>query len=241
MLASGNINPTLIVIVILVALMAMTVHEYAHARMATWWGDDTPRLLGRLTLNPAVHINWMGFLMFVLVGFGILGSVPINVRRMRDPRWGSFWTSFAGPLSNLALAVAFALIYRVLVLMDISFLSGGLLSILVTFIYYSILFNLLLFAFNLLPFFPIDGWHMMLALLPGDWLARHQVPPFIAQNMRPIARFLQEPAFQWQRWAQLSQIVLLFLVFLSLARIGINPLNTLIWGPVSFLLGILVG
>ncbi len=236
MLMSGRIDPVVISIIIVVALIAMTVHEFAHAWMANWWGDDTAKSMGRMTLNPVANINWVGFFMFVFLGFGILGSVPVQTRKMRNPRWGSFWTSFAGPLSNLILAFAFAIVYRIMLGMDIS--STGFAYNLVLFTFYSVYMNLLLFAFNLLPFFPIDGWHMVLALLPARWLDRQQVPDAIRKNVHPLSMFLQQPAYKWEQWAQASQIVLMILVFISFANLPINPLSWLISAPIDFFVSI---
>lgn len=255
MLLFNNFSIETILAVFIVLFFSMGFHEYGHALMANWWGDDTPRLQGRLTPNPVVHINWMGFLMFAIIGFGILGSVPVNTRKMRDPRWGSFWTSFAGPLMNLAIAVLCALVLRlafpptaVPIGLSLMFGVGGnagefmgfisdFLALLLT---VGVYFNVLLFVFNLLPFFPIDGWHMVLALLPGHWLRREQVPAAIRQNAFPISRFLQEPAYQWHRWAQLSQMVLFICILLSFTRI-INPLGFLIGRPTSTILQVLLG
>lgn len=255
LLLFNNFSLEVVFAVFLVLFFSMGLHEYGHALMADWWGDDTPRIYGRLTPNPVVHINWVGFLMFAIIGFGILGSVPVNPRRMRDPRWGSFWTSFAGPLMNLGLALACAVVLRVVfpqnaALVGLNFMFGGRLNVgdflgflpdlIILILTVGIYFNTLLFVFNLLPFFPIDGWHILFALLPAAWLRREQVPDFIRQYMPPISRFLQEPAYQWQRWAQLSQFVLLALILLSFMRV-FNPLGALIGQPTGAILRFLIG
>ena len=103
-----NLHPITIIINLVVLGAAMTVHEFAHNFVAWKMGDEVPKLQGRLTLNPLVHINWIGWLMFAIIGFGILGSAPISPQRMRDPRKGFLAAVAAGPLSNLALAVVFA-------------------------------------------------------------------------------------------------------------------------------------
>ncbi len=255
MLLFNNFSLETVLAVFIVLFFSMGLHEYGHALMATWWGDDTPRMMGRLTPNPLVHANWVGLLMFAIIGFGILGSVPVNARRMRDPRWGSFWTSFAGPLMNLGIAAACALVLRMVfppnaALAGLGLMFGGRVSVgdflgylpdlVILLLTVGIYFNVLLFVFNLLPFFPIDGWHMVLALLPGYWLSREQVPAYIRQNLFPISRLLQEPAYQWQRWAQLSQMVLFFLILLSFTRI-LNPLGALIGQPTGAILRFLIG
>lgn len=257
MLLFNNFTVEAMLAVLIVLLFSMSFHEFAHAYAADYWGDDTPRRMGRLTLNPMVHINWVGFLMFAFIGFGILGSVPVNVARMRNPRWGSFWTSLAGPLSNLAIAIVAAVLLRVFfsneaVTVGLSLLFGfGRIGVgefmgyipdfIVLFLTVAVYFNVLLFVFNLLPFFPIDGWHITLALLPGTWLSREQVPLFIRNYLRPISLFLQKPAFKWRDWAQASQIVLLVLIMISFLRIGFNPLSFLISQPTSRILQTLLG
>lgn len=153
----------------LAALVGMTVHEFAHNYVAFLMGDPTPADSGRLTLNPAVHIYMPGFLMFVVIGFGILGTAPINPYRMRNPRWGYLAAVAAGPLSNLLLAVVTALIMHLaglqhgfqFQLSPIAFNLHIILSMMV-------LFNVLMFIFNLLPLYPIDGWRIVYTLLPPD-------------------------------------------------------------------------
>ena len=99
-----------IIAVALAALVGMTVHEFAHCYVADRNGDPTPRSMGRITLNPLVHINWLGWAMWALVGFGILGSAPIEPRNLT--RRGYLAAVAAGPISNLLLALVFALPFR---------------------------------------------------------------------------------------------------------------------------------
>jgi len=237
----GNPDPNFIIANLIVLLVAMTLHEFAHNYVGHLMGDPVPKQQGRLTLNPFVHINWLGWLMFAVIGFGILGSAPISPTRMRNPRWGYFYAVAAGPFSNLALAVLFGLIIRILGVETLLALPA-----LVFWILWGMVFwNVLLFVFNLLPFFPLDGWHMLLSILPGDGLQRHQVPVFVQENVRPLSRFLQEPAFQWQRWQQLSYYVFLALIFISIAgsivRLPFDPLGTLISQPTFSLTSMLIG
>ena len=238
MLQSGQINLPMILAVVIVLFFSMGFHEYAHCLMATWWGDPTPREMGRLTPNPLVHIYWPGFLMFLVIGFGILGMAPVNPRRMRDPRWGSFWTSAAGPLTNLLFAIVAAIIFH--------FAGPSLFqtsSPMVEFIFYLLIYaisiNVLLFVFNLLPFFPLDGWRMVLALLPGRFMDKSQISAGIRKNAKPLSDFLQSPAFKWQEWAQASQFVLIAIIVISLLAnrlaLPFDPLNILISRPVAII------
>jgi Zn-dependent protease len=153
----------------LVLLIAMTVHEFAHNYVGWRMGDPVPQREGRLTLNPLVHIYWPGWIMWVLVGFGILGSAPISEYRMRDRRWGYFWAVLAGPLSNLLLATFTALLYRFnLWEFDGSFSARQVIPDLNQFMTRFFFLNLSLFLFNLLPIYPLDGWHILRKLVPRD-------------------------------------------------------------------------
>lgn len=160
----GSFPPEIIIAIILGlligALTGMTVHEFAHNYVAHLAGDPTPASQGRLTLNPSVHINWTGFLMFVLIGFGILGQAPISAYRMRNPRLGYLAAVAAGPVSNLLLAVVYALVFRIF--------NPPVFSVFWQFMYIMITMNVLLFVFNLLPLAPLDGWHIVYSLLPPD-------------------------------------------------------------------------
>ena len=198
---------------LLVLGVGMTVHEFAHCLIADRMGDDTPRRLGRLTLNPLVHVNWVGWLMFALIGFGILGSAPINARRMHNPRWGYLAAVAAGPLANLALALLFALLAGILGAAQLFALPQVLRALILMMVYW----NLLLAVFNLLPLYPLDGWQIVLAALPPA------------------------PAYEWQRHAQTSQYVFFGLIILSFILPNLNLLGALIGEPVDWLARNLLG
>lgn len=232
MLLLGNLSPEYLISVGIVLLFGMGWHEYAHALMANYWGDPTPRNAGRLTPNPLVHINWIGWLMFVVIGFGILGSVPVNPNKMRDVRWGPFWTALAGPLANLVMAVLFGILFRL-------FVGPSTPGFIQTFLFVGVFYNVLLFFFNLLPFFPMDGWTVVGNLLPTRGVSRKSIPAAIRQNVRPLADFMEQPAIYWHRWSQYSTYVLFGLIILSFALPQLNILGALISQPtitVSFML-----
>lgn len=212
-----NLTPELLIANLIAVGLGMTIHEFAHNYVGWKMGDPHPAQAGRLTLNPLVHINWIGWLMFAVIGFGILGSAPISPYRMprENRRWRWLAAVGAGPVSNLLLATVFAIILRILGI-DLRFGISNILELILVQIVY---WNVLLFIFNLIPLFPIDGWHIVYALLPPDL------------------------ASQWERHAQTTQIVFFGLILLSFLNIpGIpNILGLLIGQPTQRILGLLLG
>jgi Zn-dependent protease len=199
----------------LVLLIAMTVHEFAHNYVGYKMGDPTPRDLGRLTLNPFVHINWFGWLMWVVVGFGILGSAPISEYRMRDRRWGYLAAVAAGPLSNLALAIISSIPFWLGLQPDFPG-SGAFIPTLPQLLTVMVYLNLLLFLFNLLPFFPFDGWHILRKLLPPDL------------------------AYTLEKYQRESMYIFFGLILLSFLSPSLNFMSRIVGPPLSFLFRLLV-
>ncbi len=211
----GDISLEGILGVLLAVGLGMTVHEFSHNFVAHLMGDPLPAQQGRLTLNPLVHINWLGWLMFALLGFGILGSAPISAQRMRSPRYGYLAAVAAGPLSNLLLALLFGLLFQI---MRPLFLSGTLPIMVARVLQTVVFFNVLLCLFNLLPLFPLDGWHIVYALL--------------------------SPQLAWSwgspRWRQYSQYAFFAMLLLSFSGI-FNLFGLLISGPTFRLTRLLLG
>lgn len=162
-----NLSPHDLICRLITLVIALTVHEFAHAFTADRFGDMTPRNAGQLTLNPLKHLDVFGSLMVLLTGYGWAKPTPINpaALRMRS-RWAVIWVSLAGPLSNLALAVLAAIPIR-LKLVQLT-LSGNFWPSAGEFVYIFFYINLLLAVFNLLPFPPLDGEKVLSELLPGE-------------------------------------------------------------------------
>jgi Zn-dependent protease len=157
-----------LVIMVLLLLICFPVHEFSHALVATNLGDDTARLMGRITLNPLAHLDPYGSILFLLFGFGWAKPVPVNPYRLNgNPRTSMALVALAGPASNVLLAIAFAILYRAaeaaFVLPD-STVGNIVLFALQT----AVFLNLILALFNLIPIPPLDGSRVLAALLPNQ-------------------------------------------------------------------------
>ena len=133
-------------------MFALSFHEFAHAWMASKCGDNTAARMGRLTLNPMAHLDVMGSLMILFVGFGWAKPVPVDSRNLRDPRKDMMKVAAAGPLSNLLLAMLAGMALRLLG--GINFLLDTNFPVL---IFYFTQINIALAVFNLIPVSPLDG------------------------------------------------------------------------------------
>jgi Zn-dependent protease len=182
-----------------VALLAgITFHEFSHAFTADALGDRLPRSQGRVTLNPAAHIDPMGALFFVLAGFGWGRPVLVNVWALRPGRIGGTIVAAAGPIANLVLATATAVVYRALALGGL--LDGGLADEILR---ATVFYNVVLALFNLLPIPPLDGFNAVKGV----------VPPRQANVL--------------DRYAPLGMAVLLVLFFIGTTTPGGGPLGLL--------------
>ncbi len=205
-------------------LLAITVHEVAHGYAAYRKGDHTARLMGRLTLNPIKHIDPIGTVLFPLmlamsgsgVIFGWAKPVPVNAYNFRSPRKDMVQVSFAGPFSNLLLAMAFALFLRILLWVpgpDVLWQSkvlgplAGMLAI-------GIKISLYLGVFNLLPIHPLDGSHILEGLLPT------------------------EKAVAYSKLAPYGWMILIALLFTGILHRIIGPFYTLLYIFVATIFGL---
>ena len=161
-----------------VLLFSVIIHEFAHGWMAEKCGDDTARIMGRLTLNPIPHIDLFGTiilpaicLMSHLPVFGWAKPVPVNPYRLNDPRRDMVWVSLAGPLSNFALAVAAAFIMWLLRSFDL--FPAGITAALYQVMQLTLVINVILPVFNLFPVPPLDGSKVVMGILPAELSCRY--------------------------------------------------------------------
>lgn len=174
-LITGNIREFLISVLLSlpIVFLALSVHETAHGYVAYKLGDPTARNLGRLTLNPIKHIDPIGFICMVLCGYGWAKPVPVNTRYFKKPKRDMALTGLAGPLSNLILAIIFALLYRVEYMAFDLFpptteLMVNIYYFLEIFLILGINLNITLAVFNLIPCPPFDGSRIFLVFLPTN-------------------------------------------------------------------------
>ncbi|GGJ19449.1 site-2 protease family protein [Deinococcus roseus] len=189
------------IIVVAAILMSFIIHEWGHAYAAVLVGDQTPRFDGRLTLNPAKHIDPFGFLLILLVGFGWAKPVITNPSRYKY-KWGDLLVSSAGIIMNLILAIVSLLLYRIFS----NVLDGGVVLSTLQEVCSTVAFmNVGLAVFNALPIPPLDGSHILLNLLP--------------RNMQ----------FQWRQamYSSNNSFLLLIALMINYYLLG-NPLGKLI-------------
>ena len=175
-------------------LIAMVVHEYAHAQVAVWLGDFTPRLMGRLTLNPKAHIDPIGMLMLFLVHFGWAKPVQINPRNFKNPQRDDILVSLAGPFANFFTAFLAMAVYMILIRVGAPVTDG--VQVVFKMI---ILYNLGFGVFNLIPLPPLDGSHVLMQILPRDMayklaeLERYSFLILIVLLMTPVLSMILIP------------------------------------------------
>jgi Zn-dependent protease len=150
-------NPQFFVLVAVALIFSISIHEFSHAFAANALGDPTAKNMGRLTINPKAHLDPIGTLFLLFVGFGWGRPVPFNPMNLKNPKKDSALISLAGPISNLILATLLSLVLR--------FVPVG--ELISTFLYTAILYNLMLGFFNLIPLGPLDGNKIMFGILPN--------------------------------------------------------------------------
>ena len=161
-------------------LFVLVPHEFAHAAVAVANGDPTPKLNGRLSLNPLRHFDPLGFVMCALVGFGWARPVPINSANFKNYKVGLFTTAIAGVVTNYIIAFIFYPLYLLSYIYVGMTTAGGL--FLTTFLWLVFSYNLSIAVFNLLPLFPLDGFRVVESLT-RPW---NKVRQFLGKYGQPI-------------------------------------------------------
>jgi Zn-dependent protease len=174
----GGLDLTQLFVAFAILIVSLTVHEAAHAWAADQLGDPTARLLGRLSLNPAVHIDPIGTIVFpllaLLTGVPLIGwakPVPVDLRHLRHPRRDFAIVALAGPVSNLLLAVAGAIALSIFTDEGPGFAALG-------FVQAFVIINVLLAVFNMIPVPPLDGGNVLIGILPEPMAA-------VIERLRP--------------------------------------------------------
>ncbi len=178
-------NPLVFVLSLFALIVSVTIHEFSHALAADKLGDPTPRLQGRLTLNPLKHLDPLGTVMILLIGFGWGKPVTFDPFNLQNPRKDAALISIAGPVSNFILALILSILLRLFIFLHINFLI-----IIGFFIFVPIIkLSVLLGIFNLIPIHPLDGFKVVGGILP------------------------REQADEWYSLQKYGMIILLFLIF----------------------------
>jgi Zn-dependent protease len=142
-------------------ILGLTVHEYCHALVAHWCGDNTSKEQGRVSLNPMKHIDPYGFIMLLIAGFGWAKPVQFNEQNLRNPKTDIIKIALAGPLSNAFMAMILSLVLALIAPLLVSGYNN-VTSTTIEIVFYAIYINWGLFVFNLIPLPPLDGSHLLL-------------------------------------------------------------------------------
>lgn len=203
---------------IIALIVAITIHEFSHAYLADRLGDPTPRLQGRLTLNPLAHLDLLGTIMLLIARFGWGKPVVFDPFNLRHPRRDAAIISLAGPVSNLILATLCSLLLQILFSARLILLSNSLISVfvylLIGLLKPVIVLNVVLAVFNLVPIHPLDGFKIVGGILPAD------------------------RAREWYQLEPYGMIFLLFLIFPIFG--GASPISQLISPIINFILSLLL-
>lgn len=203
-------DPITLIVSFLALVVAITIHEFSHAWMADHLGDPTPRLQGRLTLNPLAHLDPIGTIMILLVRFGWGKPVQFDPFNLQNPRRDAALISIAGPISNIVCAIVASILFRIILPLQIpvfghtSPIAALSVSFFLSFLQLLILINVILAVFNLIPIHPLDGFKI--------------VGGFLSQN-------------QAKEWYSLERYGIWFLLLLLLPIFGSEPPISRILSP----------
>lgn len=210
-------NPLSFLFWLIALIVGITVHEFAHAWAAERLGDPTPRLMGRLTLNPLAHLDPLGTLMLLIARFGWGKPVVFDPFNLRHPRRDAAFISLAGPTANLLLTLVASLLLNLLFHYKLILIGNawvGLASVFLTELLKTVIvLNVILAVFNLIPIHPLDGFKIVGGLLPEKYA---------------------------KQWAELQPYGLIFLIFLIFPFFGSSPISKIISPIINFLLRLLL-
>jgi len=196
-----------------VILLALTMHEFAHAFVAYLRGDGTAKAMGRMTLNPIPHIDILGLICIIFTPFGWAKPVPINPANFKNPKMDEIYVSLAGVTANLLQALFFGLIIRLTDFM----VFGNYAEIVHTLVLMSVVINCGLAIFNLIPVPPLDGSHVLKELLPVNLAAK-----YVMLFANPMAGFMVLIALLLLLNSGLSVILTVPIVFLVKIFSGVS-------------------
>ena len=199
-------SPILFIMLALSLIFSITIHEFAHAYVANKLGDPTAKALGRVTLNPLAHMDPIGTLLLIFVGFGWGKPVPFDVTFLKNPKRDSALIAFAGPLSNFILALIIALVLNVFNLPNVFGLN-----LIKPVLGYTAYFCFILGFFNLIPIYPLDGFNVMQSILP------------------------EQLSLEFQETSKYGMFVLILLIFTGAIRIILTPVLNAVTRILSFI------
>ena len=191
---------TVIPLAILALLPMLVIHEVSHGWVANWLGDDTAKVMGRLSLNPITHLDRVGTIMLLLVGFGWAKPVPVNPNRLSiDPRKGMGIVGAAGPISNFVMAGVFSLLFRMDIVNLPDTLEGlNFSDVFAVLVFFIVQINVILGVLNLLPVPPLDGFRIAVGFLPREQgLALARTERFAPQIILGLILLLMFTGFLW--------------------------------------------
>ncbi|MEZ4546581.1 MAG: site-2 protease family protein [Thermodesulfobacteriota bacterium] len=220
-------NIDLLLIQAPVILLSLTVHEYFHGWTANKLGDPTAKMRGRLTLNPIAHLDILGTILMFIVGFGWAKPVPIDPRNFKDPKKDTILVAIAGPLSNLAMALAAGLALRFMIPKMVSgeISSEGIYSVIVIILILTLVYGIALAVFNMIPIPPLDGSRVLYGILPNRYA-------YAYSRFEPYGVFFLFALFIFG--GGIFKYLLVPLSYLSVMLSGYN--YSTLWGIISALL-----